>query len=186
MLSPRYPIETERLLLRPYAESDLDALYDIQSRPDVARFLYWEPRSRDDVAAAISNLQEFTEIDGEGDGLVLAIQPRDGDRIVGDISLMYRSEAHRQGEIGFVLHPDHQGRGYASEAARAMLRVGFEQLDLHRVIGRCEARNDASARLMERLGMRREGHLVENEWVKGEWQSELVFAMLAAEWATLG
>jgi RimJ/RimL family protein N-acetyltransferase len=99
---------------------------------------------------------------------------------------MYRSETHRQGEIGFVLHPDHQGKGYASEAARAMLRLGFEQLDLHRVIGRCEARNDASARLMERLGMRREGHLVENEWVKGEWQSELVFAMLAAEWATLG
>ena len=74
-----------------------------------------------------------TEIDGEGDGLVLAIQPRDGDTIVGDIVLMYRSETHRQGEIGFVLHPDHQGHGYATEAARAMLRLGFEQLDLHRI-----------------------------------------------------
>ena len=95
---------------------------------------------------------------------------------------MYRSELHRQGEIGFVLHPDHHGQGYAGEAACAMLRLGFEELGLHRIVGRCEPRNEASARLLERLGMRREAHLIENEWVKGEWQSELVYAMLDREW----
>ena len=124
-------------------------------------------------------------IEAEGNALELAIQPRDSDTMVGDVVLMYRSEAHRQGEIGFVLHPDHQGHGYATEAAREMLRLGFEQLGLHRIIGRLEARNSASAAVLERLGMRLEAHLHENEWVKGEWQSELVYAMLATEWASL-
>jgi RimJ/RimL family protein N-acetyltransferase len=105
--------------------------------------------------------------------------------MVGDVVLMYISEAHRQGEIGFVLHPNHQGHGYATEAAREMLRLGFERLGLHRIVGRLEARNAASAAVLERLGMRLEAHLHENEWVKGEWQSELVYAMLATEWASL-
>ncbi|MDX6503720.1 MAG: hypothetical protein QOE29_845 [Gaiellaceae bacterium] len=101
-----------------------------------------------------------------------------------DCGLTLVSEQHRLGEIGFVLHPDHQGHGYATEAARELLWIAFEGLRLHRVIGRCEARNDGSARVLERLGMRREAHLVENEWVKDEWQSELVYALLDREWAS--
>jgi RimJ/RimL family protein N-acetyltransferase len=89
---------------------------------------------------------------------------------------------HRTGEIGFVFDPTAQGRGYATEASRPFLRVAFEDFGFHRVIGRTEARNVASARVLEKLGMRREAHLVENEWVKGEWQSELVYAMLDREW----
>ncbi len=84
-----------------------------------------------------------------------------------------------------MLHPDQHGRGYGREATLEMLRLGFEGLGLHRIIGRCDARNDTSARLMERLGMRREAHFRENEWVKGEWCDEYVYALLAAEWASL-
>jgi RimJ/RimL family protein N-acetyltransferase len=100
--------------------------------------------------------------------------------VIGDVSLTVGE--HRQGEIGFILHPDHQGRGYATEAAEALLALAFEHYRLHRVAGRLEARNAASARVLEKLGMRREAHLIENEWVKGEWQSELVYALLAREW----
>ena len=107
--------------------------------------------------------------------------PESGE-LVGDVSLLWASEAHRQGELGFVLHPSHQGNGYATEASRPMLAFAFEELGLHRVVGRLEPRNAGSARVLEKLGMRREAHLVENEWVKGEWQSELVYALLAREW----
>jgi RimJ/RimL family protein N-acetyltransferase len=93
------------------------------------------------------------------------------------------SAEHRQGEIGFVFHPDHHGRGYATEAAAALLALAFDALRVHRVIGRLEARNAASARVLERLGMRKEAELVENEYVKGEWQSEVVYALLDREWA---
>ena len=78
--------------------------------------------------------------------------------------------------------PQHQGHGYATEASAALVALAFETYDVHRVYGRLEARNLASARVLEKLGMRREAHLVENEWVKGEWQSELIYALLAHEW----
>ena len=120
----------------------------------------------------------------EGDTLHLAIVPKGVARLVGDCVLTITSGPHRQGEIGFVVHPDHQGKGYATEAARTLLRIAFEDLGLHRVVGRLEARNAASARVLEKLGMREEAHLVENEWVKDEWQSERVYAMLDREWPT--
>ena len=134
MLRPDYPIETERLLLRPYRAADIDVLHDIQSRPQVVRYLDWEPRTRERVEQVIR--ESTAQIEAEGQSLQLAIQPRGSDSMVGDVILMYVSEAHRQGEIGYVLHPDHQGHGYATEAAREMLRLGFEQLGLHRIIGR--------------------------------------------------
>jgi RimJ/RimL family protein N-acetyltransferase len=77
----------------------------------------------------------------------------------------------------------HHGRGLVREAAVVMLRLGFRELGLHRIIGRCDGRNTASARLMERLGMRREAHFRQNEIVKGEWTDEYVYAMLAMECA---
>lgn len=184
MLRPEYPIETERLLLRPYREADIDVLHDIQSRPEVVRYLYWEPRTREQVEKVIR--ESGDQIDGEGGGLTLAIQPRDSDTMVGDVVLMYHSEVHRQGEIGYVLHPDHQGHGYATEAAAALLQLGFEGLDLHRIIARVDARNAPSAAVLRRIGMRQEAHLLENEWFKGGWSDELDFAILAAEWRALG
>ncbi|HYO29274.1 MAG TPA: GNAT family protein, partial [Thermomicrobiales bacterium] len=114
-----------------------------------------------------------------------AVVVRETGTLVGDVMLWWRSAAHRQGEIGYVFHPDHAGRGYATEASRAAHRLGFEDLGLHRIAARCDARNGASARVMERLGMRREAHLRENEFVKGEWCDELVYALLEDEWATM-
>ncbi len=185
MLTPTYPIITERLLLRPFAAADLDALAAIQSRPEVVRYLYWGPRPRAEVAVALERRLEQTRIVVEGDALVLAVVVRETGTLVGDVMLWWRSAEHRQGEIGYVFHPDHAGRGYATEASRAALRLGFEDLGLHRIAARCDARNVASARVMERLGMRREAHLRENEFVKGEWCDELVYALLEDEWATM-
>jgi RimJ/RimL family protein N-acetyltransferase len=102
--------------------------------------------------------------------------------LIGDVMLFWRSREHREGEIGYIFHPDHGGQGYATEAARAMLRLGFDEVGLHRIIGRIDARNTASARVLERLGMRREAHFRQNEMVKGEWTDEIVFAILEGEW----
>jgi RimJ/RimL family protein N-acetyltransferase len=182
MLRPRYPIETERLRLRPYRQDDFDALLAIHSREDVNRYLYTHPRDHDGVQRLIDDAGRRSALEAEGDTLVLGLEERDGGRLVGNVILHWSSEQHRQGEIGFVLHPDEQGRGFAREASLEMLRLGFDELRLHRITGRCDGRNDASARLLERLGMRREAHLRENECVKGEWTDELVYAMLADEW----
>jgi RimJ/RimL family protein N-acetyltransferase len=123
-----------------------------------------------------------TALEQEGDTLDLAAVLREDGRLVGDITLIWRSAAHRQAEVGFVFHPDHHGHGLATEAAAALLRLGFEELGLHRIYGRLDARNAASARVLEKLGMRREAHLVENEWVKAEWTDEAIHGMLDREW----
>jgi len=182
MLRPTYPLLTNRLSLRPFRDDDLDGFHAIQSRPDVVRYLYWEPKSRDEAREMLERRMLQTAIGAEGDGLHIAADLRATGVLVGHFSLLFGSQEHRQGEIGFVMHPDHHGRGYATEGAQLMLRLGFEELGLHRIVGRCDARNMGSARLMERLGMRREAHLIENEFIKGEWTDEFVFAMLDREW----
>ena len=184
MLRPTFPIETERLRLRPYRADDLDALHAIQSKAEVVRYLYWGVRTRDAVRDDLARRIRQDAIDREGDKLILALERRDGAGLVGDVNLVWVSREHRQGEIGFVLHPDHHGRGFAAEGAAVLLRLGFETLGLHRIIGRCDGRNVASVRVMEKLGMRREAHFRQNERVKGEWTDEIVCALLADEWAS--
>jgi RimJ/RimL family protein N-acetyltransferase len=179
---PDYPLRTERLVLRPFAAGDFDALLSIQSRADVARYLFWDPRTAAEVREALDVKVRATAIVAEGDNLSVAAVLAATGELIGDCSLRWASAEHRQAEIGFVLHPDHHGRGYATEAAAALLELAFGELRAHRVFGRLEARNTASARVLQRLGMRKEAQLVENEFVKGEWQSEVVYALLEREW----
>jgi RimJ/RimL family protein N-acetyltransferase len=178
---PRLPIETDRLRLRAPEPEDLAPLHAIMSREDVARWLYWEPRSVEDVSRALDRQinQDRTK------ELALVAERLDSGELVGHLTLSLGPPEHRQAEIGFMFHPDHQGRGYATEASQAVVRLAFETYDLHRLYARLEARNIASARVLEKLGMRREATLVENEWVKGEWQSEAIYALLAREWHEL-
>ena len=104
---------------------------------------------------------------------------------VGDIILIWSKEHPSDGEVGYIVDPEHQGRGYATEAVSAVLALGFDGLGLHRVVGRIDARNPASGRVLTKAGMRQEAVLVENEWFKGEWGTEVDFAILEREWRAL-
>jgi len=184
-VDPGDPIRTERLTLRPFTEGDLDVVFAMLSDPDVVRYLYDEPMTEEQARAALARKIGNRAIAAEGDWLSLAVEVSATGETVGDVMIQWVSRDHAQGEMGFVFHPDHHGRGYATEAATPLLSIAFDGLGLHRVIGRLEARNAPSARVLEKLGMRREAHLVENERVKGEWQSELVYAILDREWRQL-
>ena len=168
------PIETQRLRLRRFTLDDVPALHAIQSHEDVTRWLLWGPRSEQDVREGIDR---YNAIPPDA-GVMLAIEHEGA--LIGTVNLDVGD--HRQGEIGYVLHPDHHGRGFATEATAALLELAFDTYRLHRVYGRLEPRNEASARVLERLGMRREAHLIENELVRGEWQSEAIYAVLDREW----
>lgn len=182
MFRPDYPIRTDRLILRPFTLDDLDDLFAIYSRPDVARYLYWEPRGRIEVAESLDRKLAQSVLAEQGQRLTVAVVLPALERVIGDVTLKWLSSEHRQGEIGFSFHPDHHGFGFATEAAEAMLELGFQGLRLHRIIGRCDARNMRSARVLERLGMHREAYFVHNEMVKGEWGDELVYAVCEDDW----
>ena len=180
---PEYPIRTERLLLRPYALADVDALYAYQRLPEVHRYLYTEPRSRSEVEALVAERADARALTEAGQALTLVAVLAQTGELVGDCILFWRSQEHEQGEVGYVFNPAYHGRGLATETVGALLRLGFEGLGLHRIAGRLDARNVASARVLERVGLRREAHMVENEFVKGEWTDELIYAILRSEWA---
>jgi RimJ/RimL family protein N-acetyltransferase len=182
MKRPAGPFRTERLVLRPFTPEDLDAFHAMHGHEDVTRYLDYGPRSREEAAQMLERISAMTAIDADAQALRLAAVLPDSGQVIGDFSL-WTSGQSGQGEIGFVVHPDHQGHGYALEAARMLLRIGFEEVGLHRIVGRCDALNLASATLMERLGMRREAHSREMELINGAWSDELVYAILASEWS---
>jgi RimJ/RimL family protein N-acetyltransferase len=184
-LRPAYPIRTERLLLRPFVESDFDAVLDMQSRTEFVRYLMWDVMDREAVASFIGRRVRQTSIEAEDGALVVAITVPPSDCVVGEIMLRLSSATHRQGEIGWSLHPDAQGHGYATEAARAVLRIAFEELGLHRVAADADPRNTGSLRIMERLGMRHEALYREAFFLKGEWVDETHYAILEDEWRAI-
>jgi RimJ/RimL family protein N-acetyltransferase len=181
-LRPRYPVHSERLSLRPLTIGDAEAMLSYRSRPEVCRYVPFEPMSKQEIVEAISEKWARTAITAPGQALTLGAEVTETGELVGDIMLFWRSREHSSGEIGYVFDPDFGGRGYATEAARAMVRLGFEGLGLHRIIARIDERNGPSARLARRLGMRQEARYVQNEFFKGDWSTELVFALLDREY----
>ena len=182
MFEPEYPIRTERLLLRPYAHGDVDALYAYQRLPEVHRYLYTEPRTRTEVEELVAARADKAVLTEAGQAMTLVASLAETGELVGDCVLFWRSQEHEQGEVGYVFNPAYRGRGLATEAVGALLRLGFEGMGLHRIAGHLDARNTASARVLERAGLRREAHLVENEFVKGEWTDEVIYGILRSEW----
>jgi RimJ/RimL family protein N-acetyltransferase len=184
-LYPDYPLRTERLLLRPFTRGDVDAVYAYRRREDVARYLFDVALSREECALAVQQRIGQVAFEAEGDKIVLAVELAANAALLGEMSLIWRSVDARQAEVGWIFDPDYQGQGYATEAANAMLDLAFGPGDMHRVAARCDVRNEASWRLMERLGMRREAHFREHGLFKGRWDEEFIYALLASEWRAL-
>ena len=182
----RLLLETERLVLRPVTEGDLEAMTAYRGDPEVCRYLPFPPQTAADIRARIGHLLGSTSLEGENGGIPVAIVRRDEGALIGDLVLFHLDAVHGSVEIGWVIRPDAAGRGYATEACRALLDAAFRVYGVRRVVARIDAENTASARLAERLGMRLEAHLVENEWYKGRWGDELDYAILAREWPSAG
>lgn len=184
-LHPDFPLQTDRLRLRPFTRGDVDAVFSYRGREEVARYLFDPPLSRDECAQAIQIRTAQTSLVEEGDRIVLAVETLASAELVGEVSLIWRSAEARQGELGWIFHPEFHGQGYATEATNALLDLGFGPADLHRIFARCDARNDPSWRLMERLGMRREAHFRQHALFKGSWDEEFYYAILRDEWLAL-
>lgn len=183
--APDYPILTERLRLRPFSRGDVDAVFAYRRLDEVARYLFDVPLSREECALAIQQRIGQVALEAQDDKIILAVEQTASGILIGEVSLIWRSVDARQGEMGWIFDPAHQGQGYATEAANAILDLGFGPGDMHRVSARCDVRNEASWRLMERLGMRREAHFREHAIFKSEWDEEYIYAILWQEWHAL-
>ncbi|WP_375387651.1 GNAT family N-acetyltransferase [uncultured Amnibacterium sp.] len=187
LLAPDYPIETERLLLRPIDPvGDVDAIHAYLSREDVCAYIPFSPMTREQVVERYRDPKRFRSVLTEGgQALGLAVVLKETGELIGDVLLMWNEPEHRGAEIGYVFNPAHHGHGYATEAARVLLGLGFDGLGLHRIHARIEDLNPASGAVLSKIGMRQEAVLVENEWFKERWSTEVDFAILDREWRAL-
>jgi RimJ/RimL family protein N-acetyltransferase len=179
-----YPLTTERLIIRALTTDDLDRHHALFSDPEVVRYLYFGPFDR---PAAQEHLARRSTVDLpiEGQWINFGVEVKDEGILIGELAMGFISSTHAHYEVGYVFDPAYAGRGYATEGAAMIVELAFSGLGAHRVSGRLDARNDPSARVLEKLGMRREAHFIENEFVKGEWTDELAYAILAPEWRAL-
>lgn len=172
-----------RVRLRHLRPADLPAFAIYRADPVVCRFQGFDPFSLEQARNFVAEHSVAAIPASPGHWVQLAIARADDDELLGDCALHLYAHEPRVAEIGITLAPRWQGQGYAVEALRGLLRYCFEELDLHRVVALVDPRNQPSVALMERAGMRREGHFRQNGWYKGEWCDEYAYALLRAEWA---
>ena len=174
-------IETARLLVRRFQDGDLSYFLEYRNDPEVARYQGWESISE---GRALATIEENQRIEPGVPGLwfQFAIELKETGHLVGDCGLCVLVQDARQAQLGITLARPYQGRGLAAEAVSAVLDYAFINLDLHRVVATLDVENVRSAALMERVGLRREGHFVKNAWFKGHWADEYLYAVLQAEW----
>ena len=171
-----------RVLLRRFHLADLDEFVAYRSSAEVARFQTWDaPYPREEGERFIQEImQQHPDTAGEWFQFAVALRP--AGQLVGDCAARPHADDPRQCEIGFTIAPAYQGHGYATEATRLLVGYLFGRRAKHRITASCDARNTASAAVLERLGMRREGHLRESTWAKGEWTDDLLYGLLHHEW----
>ena len=175
-------VETQRLVLRRFADADLAPFLAYANDPLVSRYQSWESYTEAQARALIER-QKAAEPGRPGEWFSFAVELKETREMVGHVSLSAGAVDVRQGEMGFAFARAHQGRGLAREAAERVLAYAFEVLGMHRVSAVTDCENARSVALLERLGMRREAHFVENIWFKGAWGSEYYYAVLRSEWA---
>ena len=174
-------IQSERLTLREFQADDLDAVHSYGSDLEVVRYMPWGPNTADETRAFLERAQSYAAADPRV-GYELAVVQTSTDRLVGGIGL---DSADQQGMLGYCFARPAWGQGFATEAARLILDFGFKTLGLHRVWAGCDSENAASARVLEKVGMRREGCHKHDCQIRGVWRDTLAFAILSDEWAAL-
>lgn len=178
-----WPVPSPRLVLRPATGADAGPTWWYRRLDEVSRWLTRAPRTEEDFRAHFVTAESLAKtIVVELDGTIV------GDLMVAVEDAWAQAEVAEQArgvqaELGWVLDPEYAGRGYATEAVQELIRLCFEEIGLRRVVAGCFADNEASWRLMERVGMRREAYSVGDALHRsGQWLDGMSYALLATEW----
>lgn len=174
-------LTTERLILREFKEDDWPDVLAYQRDPLYLRYYEWTERSAKEVQAFVQMFLDYQQARPRTK-FQLAITLKGNNRLIGNCGIRMEAVEATEADIGYELAPQHWGKGYATEAARAIVAFGFKELRLHRIWAECNADNRSSARVLEKVGMQLEGRLREKEYYKGRWWDILQYAILDYEW----
>jgi len=175
-------LRTERLILREFAPEDWRTLYAYQNDPRFLEFYEWEHRTEHDAKGFVQMLIDWQN-ESPRTKFQFAIVLPETKRLIGNVGIRKRDVKTYQADMGYEMDPREWGNGYATEGAAAILNFGFEQLQLHRIWAQVIADNLNSVRVLEKIGMRQEGRLRENEFFKGRFWDTMIYGILKVEWA---
>lgn len=170
-------MNTKRLELRKLSNRDIEDVYEIYSDEETCRYLLHEVWNKNNKESAFKDELKKNNFDSDR-GLNLAVVLEE--KVIGVLSA-WRTEMKDTAEIGFSFNKNYSGKGYATEAAEELINYLFYDKNLHRITANCDARNAASAKLCERIGMRKEACFIKDFWNKGEWTDSFIFAVLKEE-----
>lgn len=180
-MSP-HPAPTARLRFRPLAASDFPAVHAYASDPAVTRYTSFGPNSEEETRGFLARA-EAAAAASPRTSWTFAVEHAESGALVGSSGLELADPVGPQLSFGYVLDPRWWGRGYATEAAGALLRFGFEELGAHRLFAHVFVGNDASARVLTKLGLRLESEVRQGTFVRGQWHDVRTYAMLRSEYA---
>lgn len=176
-------LKGEQVTLRRLKLADVKPFVAYRSDPDVARYQSWAAPYPLASGERLVKAMRRQHPDTPGQWFQFAVMLNSTGELIGDCGIKSDAADPRQAEIGYTIAKWQQGRGYGSDTVRTLLGYLFDERGKHRVTASCDPRNAGSIRLLERVGMRREGHMRESIWFKGEWADDLLYALLAREWA---
>jgi RimJ/RimL family protein N-acetyltransferase len=174
-------IETERLTLREFRDGDWPAVLAYWNDQRYQRY-YPEIPNPEPVVRELVGMFVAAQAEQPRYKRQLAVVRNDDGQLIGNCGIRVNNPEQGEANIGYELNPAHWGNGYATEAATAIVRFGFEELGLHRIWAECVADNTASAHVLEKLGMRREAHFREHQYFRDRWWDTFIYAILSHEW----
>jgi [ribosomal protein S5]-alanine N-acetyltransferase len=175
-------LETERLLIRKIELNDVDDLFEVFSDPEVTHHMTWEV-SKTKEETLKNFITVVMERHKKGESVDWSIVHKDSKKVIGNCAFVGWSDQHSKAEIGFVLNKHYWGKGFASEVLKELIRFGFEVIQLNRIEGVCDPDNVGSEKVMQKVGMKFEGLLRKNEYIKGEFRDTKVFSILKEEYS---
>lgn len=176
--------QTGRLQLKLMKVEDAQTVHYYRSIPEVSIFQGWTPASPKEVSDYAEKMQRLP-LYSSGVWWQVIILNKQSQKVIGDLAFCIDAETEQQAELGVALDPAFQKQGYATEAIRAICDFLFDEKLLHRIHVSIDPRNTASLNLFARVGLRKEAHLVESLFFKGEWCDDIIMAVLAREWENL-
>ncbi|KAA0965970.1 GNAT family N-acetyltransferase [Sporosarcina sp. ANT_H38] len=175
-------LKGENVIMREMEEKDWIDVHEYASQPAVCRYQPWGPNNEEESELFVKQVIKDAK-NNPRTRFVFAVFLKGNGKMIGSGEFNIRDYSNKAGEIGYIINPGYWGMGYATEVAKLLIGFGFENLNLHRIYATCDPRNIGSSKVLEKIGMAKEGRMREDLLIKDGWRDSLLYSILVQEWS---
>ena len=179
-LSHKVIYETERLYIRDFKLDDLDEFHSLVQNPDIYKYMPWGPSSEEDTKKFIQmSIKQGSKVPRKFFDMPIVL--KESRLVMGCVAIRVSSFLHKKADMGYWIKRELWGQGFATEATLGLLRFGFQRLKMNKIYATASPENPASIRVLEKIGMKKEGYLKEDMFIRGEYRDSVLLAILKKE-----